>query len=154
LPPTSSGGRKQLNQTQESQEQSLGQQTKTTQKKQLIQEYTQEQPEISMAELSCVIDRFMVNANQILEGHLAKHSFGNSKIGNIAMAASDDDTIISTPKGVWVQPYYAQSNQKTKNSFLGYNGKSTGGVIGFDANANENLILGGAVVPSPLLELI
>lgn len=69
----------------------------------------------------------------------------NGTVEKPATAAGDYDKVSGTQMGIWVQPYYVQSKQKTQKDVSGYNAKSTGGIIGLDTNANDNLIVGGAV---------
>ncbi|WP_342267568.1 autotransporter outer membrane beta-barrel domain-containing protein [Candidatus Tisiphia endosymbiont of Empis tessellata] len=58
---------------------------------------------------------------------------------------SGSDDVADESMGAWAMPYYNQAVQKGEDSVVGYKTKSTGGILGFDALANENLMIGAAV---------
>ncbi len=58
---------------------------------------------------------------------------------------SGSDDVAGESMGAWVMPYYNQAVQKGEGSVVGYKTKSAGGILGFDALANENLMIGAAV---------
>ncbi len=58
---------------------------------------------------------------------------------------SGSDDVAGESMGAWAMPYYNQAVQKGEGSVVGYKTKSAGGVLGFDALANENLMIGAAV---------
>ncbi|WP_425361071.1 autotransporter domain-containing protein [Candidatus Tisiphia endosymbiont of Stenodema calcarata] len=59
--------------------------------------------------------------------------------------ASGSDDVAGESMGAWAMPYYNQAVQKGEGSVVGYKAKSAGGILGFDALANENLMIGAAV---------
>ncbi|WP_375331400.1 autotransporter domain-containing protein [Candidatus Tisiphia endosymbiont of Oplodontha viridula] len=59
--------------------------------------------------------------------------------------ASGSDDVAGESMGAWAMPYYNQAVQKGEGSVVGYKTKSAGGILGFDALANENLMIGAAV---------
>ncbi|UCM92899.1 MAG: autotransporter outer membrane beta-barrel domain-containing protein [Rickettsia endosymbiont of Cimex lectularius] len=59
--------------------------------------------------------------------------------------ASGSDDVAGESMGAWAMPYYNQAVQKGEGSVVGYKTKSVGGILGFDALANENLMIGAAV---------
>lgn len=90
---------------------------------------------------------FIINRNSQLSLDIIRGDvvpYGTVEKNSVA-AAGDDDRVTGAQMGVWVQPYYIQSQQKTQQDVSGYNAKSTGGIVGVDANANDNLIVGGAI---------
>lgn len=58
---------------------------------------------------------------------------------------SGSDDVAGESMGAWAMPYYNQAVQKGEGSVIGYKTKSAGGILGFDALANENLMIGAAV---------
>jgi outer membrane autotransporter protein len=58
---------------------------------------------------------------------------------------SGSDDVAGESMGAWAMPYYNQAVQKGEGSVVGYKTKSAGGILGFDALANENLMFGAAV---------
>ncbi|MFP3034296.1 MAG: autotransporter domain-containing protein [Candidatus Tisiphia sp.] len=58
---------------------------------------------------------------------------------------SGSDDVAGESMGAWAMPYYNQAVQKGEGSVVGYKAKSAGGILGFDALANENLMIGAAV---------
>ncbi|WP_341755513.1 autotransporter outer membrane beta-barrel domain-containing protein [Candidatus Tisiphia endosymbiont of Ptychoptera albimana] len=58
---------------------------------------------------------------------------------------SGSDDVAGESMGAWAMPYYNQAVQKGEGSVVGYKTKSAGGILGFDALANENLMIGAAV---------
>lgn len=56
------------------------------------------------------------------------------------VAAGND--LNETKRGVWISPFINQAHQKAKGEQPGYKSKAYGGSIGFDANINDNMILG------------
>ncbi|WP_341747833.1 autotransporter outer membrane beta-barrel domain-containing protein [Candidatus Tisiphia endosymbiont of Dascillus cervinus] len=58
---------------------------------------------------------------------------------------SGSDNVAGESMGAWAMPYYNQAVQKGEGSVVGYKTKSAGGILGFDALANENLMIGAAV---------
>lgn len=69
----------------------------------------------------------------------------NNAVGvskDIGVASGDE---LDSRYGVWGSPFYSQSTQKKNGNTPGYKGKSSGGTIGFDYLANDNLTLGTAL---------
>ncbi|WP_375359339.1 autotransporter domain-containing protein [Candidatus Tisiphia endosymbiont of Neophilaenus lineatus] len=58
---------------------------------------------------------------------------------------SGSNDVAGASMGAWAMPYYNQAVQKGEGSVVGYKTKSAGGILGFDALANENLMIGAAV---------
>jgi outer membrane autotransporter protein len=61
------------------------------------------------------------------------------------LVGSGSDDVAGESMGAWAMPYYNQAVQKGEGSVVGYKTKSAGGILGFDALANENLMIGAAV---------
>ncbi|BFD46661.1 MAG: autotransporter outer membrane beta-barrel domain-containing protein [Rickettsia endosymbiont of Sergentomyia squamirostris] len=97
----------------------------------------------------------ITNAENALVTDAIGHT--NVAIGNLVEAriaqvdnqqkpvGSGSDDVAGESMGAWAMPYYNQAVQKGEGSVVGYKTKSAGGILGFDALANENLMIGAAV---------
>ncbi|XVN40360.1 MAG: autotransporter outer membrane beta-barrel domain-containing protein [Rickettsia endosymbiont of Argas persicus] len=62
-----------------------------------------------------------------------------------AAVAGGDEPVDNVAYGAWLKPFYAEAHQKkAKGSVAGYKSKTTGGIIGLDTLANDNLMIGAA----------
>ena len=59
-----------------------------------------------------------------------------------AVAAGDEDR--DAKFGAWISPFVGNATQKMRNNISGYKSDTTGGTIGFDGLANDDLALGVA----------
>ncbi|MGX6960137.1 MAG: autotransporter outer membrane beta-barrel domain-containing protein [Rickettsia endosymbiont of Pentastiridius leporinus] len=62
-----------------------------------------------------------------------------------AAVAAGDEAVDNVAYGAWVKPFYKDEHQKARGGVAGYKAKTTGGVIGLDTMANDNLMIGAAV---------
>lgn len=59
--------------------------------------------------------------------------------------SSGNEAIDNVSYGVWIKPFYTDVHQKAKGGVAGYKARTTGGVIGLDTMANNNLMVGAAI---------
>ena len=64
-----------------------------------------------------------------------------SSAGDSGISAGDD----ASRYGAWLNPFYAQGEQKSLNKAAGYKATTFGGVFGFDTKVNDNSIFGAAL---------
>ena len=62
-----------------------------------------------------------------------------------AAVAAGDEAVDNVAYGIWAKPFYTDAHQSKKGGLAGYKAKTTGVVIGLNALANDNLMIGAAI---------
>ncbi|WP_316354024.1 autotransporter domain-containing protein [Candidatus Trichorickettsia mobilis] len=61
----------------------------------------------------------------------------------LGVAAGDEG--LAARYGAWAMPFYSQATQKMRKGVSGYKAKTTGGIVGFDCQANDRMTVGAAL---------
>lgn len=83
-----------------------------------------------------IADSLLESTNAAIDNRMG--SFSNSGISG--KASGDDHTMY----GAWLSPFYNQTTQKANGSRAGFKSSSYGATLGFDTQANADLIVGVA----------
>jgi len=66
-----------------------------------------------------------------------------TQVEGLGVAAGDEG--LAARYGAWGMPFYSQATQKMRKGVSGYKAKTTGGIIGFDCQANDRMTVGAAL---------
>ncbi|MFY9589739.1 autotransporter outer membrane beta-barrel domain-containing protein [Rickettsia endosymbiont of Halotydeus destructor] len=91
---------------------------------------------------SSIANRVETARYTVLPNNAPERSLAAPERGVVGAADEPEDNV---SYGAWLKPVYTDATQKSKGGNPGYNAKTTGGIVGIDTMANDNLMVGAAI---------